>query len=222
MKQKILNALKTEYAKLGLSEKALDGVASFLEKTITDENGIDAAVKEASVAGLLKVYQSEMDSERGKAAKAAKDFEDYKKAHPEQDPGSPAPAPTPEENETLKLLKQMSEEITALKTRNEEADRRTRNAETIAKVREALKGDNCGVEPILNLVLANAQIEDADTVESLTARYKADYQAQYKTFYGDGQIPPVGGSNNPEPYKQGKFGGVVSALQKRGDLPKDE
>ena len=37
MKTKILNALRTEYANLGLGDKAFDGVASFLEKTITEE-----------------------------------------------------------------------------------------------------------------------------------------------------------------------------------------
>ena len=71
MKDKILNALRTEYANLGLGEKAFDGVASFLEKTVTEEDKIAEAVKEESVRNLLKSIQGESDSLRNKAAQAA-------------------------------------------------------------------------------------------------------------------------------------------------------
>lgn len=43
MKEKILAALKTNYAKLGFSQKALDGVAAFLEKTVNDDSQIETA-----------------------------------------------------------------------------------------------------------------------------------------------------------------------------------
>ena len=38
MKEKILVALKTKYSNLGFGAKALDGVASILEKSVTDES----------------------------------------------------------------------------------------------------------------------------------------------------------------------------------------
>ena len=44
MKEKILVALKTKYSNLGFGAKALDGVASILEKSVTDESQIETAV----------------------------------------------------------------------------------------------------------------------------------------------------------------------------------
>lgn len=62
MKTKILNALKTKYSNLGFGAKALDGVASVLEKTITEESQIDEAVN--GVEGLLRVFQADNDRYR--------------------------------------------------------------------------------------------------------------------------------------------------------------
>ena len=78
MKAKILNALKTKYANLGLGDKAFDGVASFLEKTITKEEEIEGVITREDTATLLKSIQGETDSLRTKHAQAVKDFEDYK------------------------------------------------------------------------------------------------------------------------------------------------
>ena len=82
MKEKIAKALKTEYASFGLSQKALDGVASIIEKTIKDESEIEAAIKEASVKELLKTFQSELDTFRQDKSRLQKEYEDYKKSHP--------------------------------------------------------------------------------------------------------------------------------------------
>ena len=54
--------MKTKYANLGFSAKALDGVASVLEKTITEENQIEDAVN--GVEGLLRVFQADNDRQR--------------------------------------------------------------------------------------------------------------------------------------------------------------
>ena len=86
MKEKIAKALKTEYASFGLSQKALDGVASIIEKTIKDESEIEAAIKEASVKELLKTFQSELDTFRQDKSRLQKEYEDYKKSHPEGNP----------------------------------------------------------------------------------------------------------------------------------------
>lgn len=217
MKTKIFNALKTEYKNLGLSDKALNGVAAFLEKTVTDENGIDAAIKEAYVSDLLKTYQSEVDTERQKASKATKDFDDYKKAHPA---GTP-PKADGDESEVMKLLKQMQEDNNALRLRLDNADKAKTKAETIAAIRENLKKENRGVDGLLNLILGNVEIGENDTVETLTAKYKDQYDANYKALYGDGAVPPVGGGGGGGGFRPGMFDGIVSGMQEKGILPKD-
>ena len=62
MKEKILAALKTKYSNLGFGAKVLDGVASILEKSVTDESQIETAV--GGVEPLLKVFQSDADRAR--------------------------------------------------------------------------------------------------------------------------------------------------------------
>lgn len=218
MKQKILNALKTEYANLGLSEKALNGVASFLEKTITDEGGIDAAIKEASVKGLLQIYQSELDSERGKASKAVKDFEDYKKAHPSEDPEPPKP--NEPNNEVLTLLKQIQDDNNALKARLDAKEKEVSDANVINAVKAALRGSRRTNEKVIDLALKGVAVSDGDTVESLTEKYQGEYDSLYKDLYGDGVMPNMGGFHREEGYKKGKFAGVVGSLQDSGVLDK--
>ena len=98
MKAKLLAALKTKYSNLGLSDKAFDGVAALLVKTVTKEEEIETAVAGSEVEALLKSIQSSVDTERTKATKAIKDLDDYKKAHPEDGGGG--------ENPELKQLKE--------------------------------------------------------------------------------------------------------------------
>lgn len=62
MKEKILAALKTKYSNLGFGAKVLDGVASILEKSVTDESQIETAV--GGIEPLLKVFQSDADRAR--------------------------------------------------------------------------------------------------------------------------------------------------------------
>lgn len=50
MKEKILVALKTKYSNLGFGAKALDGVASILEKSVTDESQIETAVSGSNLS----------------------------------------------------------------------------------------------------------------------------------------------------------------------------
>ena len=45
MKEKILAVLKTKYSNLGFDAKALDGVATSLVESVTDESQIETAVR---------------------------------------------------------------------------------------------------------------------------------------------------------------------------------
>ena len=55
MKDLILKVLKTKYKNLGFSEKAFEGVADYLAKTVTDEANIETAID--GVEGILKIFQ---------------------------------------------------------------------------------------------------------------------------------------------------------------------
>lgn len=216
MRQKILKALKTKYASKGLSEKALDGVAAFLEKTVTDEAQIDAAVSEAHVESLVNIYQSEADALRNAKAKAERDLADYKASHPEGKPAEQAKEDEGGDDQMAQVLK----ELKALKERAAADDARKRHSELMAGVRKALKDGNRGVEPLLDIVLKNPAIGDKDTLETLTKRYETEYDATYKSLYGDGAVPPAGGFYPGGGGDGGKddFSGVVARLRAEGKL----
>lgn len=70
MKEKILAALKTKYKTLGFSDKALDGVADILSKTVTEESAIDGTIE--GVEPLLKALQGDADKRVTEAVEKAK------------------------------------------------------------------------------------------------------------------------------------------------------
>ena len=77
MKEKILEVLRTKYSNLGLSKDILDGYAEYLSATVTEENGIEAAV--AAIEPLLKQQQKEFDKIR-----TQKKAEEVKKESPKE------------------------------------------------------------------------------------------------------------------------------------------
>jgi len=59
VKTKLLEALKTKNKTLGFSDKALDGVAEYLSKSVTKDEEVDATV--AGAEPLLKAFQGDLD-----------------------------------------------------------------------------------------------------------------------------------------------------------------
>ena len=77
MKEKILVALKTKYKTFGFGEKAFDGVADYLSKTVTDESQIETAI--GGVEGLLKAFQGDIDTVRNAKSGLQKELDELKK-----------------------------------------------------------------------------------------------------------------------------------------------
>jgi hypothetical protein len=77
MREKILVALKTKYKTLGFSEKAFDGVADYLSKTVTEESQIETAI--SGVEGLLKSFQGDVDFVRNEKSGLQKQLDELKK-----------------------------------------------------------------------------------------------------------------------------------------------
>lgn len=77
MKEKILMALKTKYKTFGFGEKAFDGVADYLSKTVTEESQIETAI--SGVEGLLKAFQGDIDTVRNAKSGLQKELDELKK-----------------------------------------------------------------------------------------------------------------------------------------------
>lgn len=90
MKEKLIQALKTKYKNLGFSDKAFDGVADYLAKTVVEENQIDNAISGVEI--LLKSFQGDVDKRVTEAIEKTK--KEYK-----PDAGADPKKTEPKENQ---------------------------------------------------------------------------------------------------------------------------
>lgn len=77
MKQKIKSALETKYKNLGFGDKAFDGVAEYLSKTVTEEAKIEESIN--GVESLLKAFQGDIDKVRNEKSSLQKELDELKK-----------------------------------------------------------------------------------------------------------------------------------------------
>lgn len=139
MKGKILVALKTKYKTFGFGDKAFDGVADYLSKTVTEESQIETAI--SGVEGLLKAFQGDIDTVRNEKSGLQKQLDELKKTIENSDP-NPNPNPNPEEKKDdvptwaqalIDSNKNLSNELSALKQEKLQA---TRQEQVLAKAKE--------------------------------------------------------------------------------------
>ena len=94
MKEKIIAAFKTKYLRFGLSNEAIDRIASAKEKTVTSEDQIEAAIADAETMSLIATELQKMrDKEIQSRTDLQASFNAYKEAHPETTPPATPPAP---------------------------------------------------------------------------------------------------------------------------------
>lgn len=84
MKEKILVALKTKYRNFGFGDKAFDGVADYLSKTVTEEGQIETAI--GGVEGLLKAFQGDIDTVRNEKSGLQKQLDELKNKNEDANP----------------------------------------------------------------------------------------------------------------------------------------
>lgn len=217
MKQKIIAALKTRYNNIGLGEKAFDGVAAFLEKTVTKEEDIEAAVAGDDVAALVRAIQGDQDSLRARNTELQRSLDELKAA------GSGNTDPNPGKGSATDdaALKELKERFDKLEDNYSRAMARERNSGIAAELRRKLKDRGSDCEPVLDLILKDLQIAETDTADTLVDRCVASYDETYKRFYGDGPAPRSGKAA-PEGYKRGDFSKEVERLRSEGKLPQQK
>ena len=212
MKAKLLTALKTEYAKSGLSDKAFDGVASVLVKTVTKEDEIDGVVKSEETKNLIKAYQTDTDKVRTEKASLQAEFDKYKKEHPEKD------GTNKNDDEPDDATKKLLERIEALENENKEAKAMASRSEKLTAVRAKMKDNGSDNENILDLVLEKAEFKDEDTVDDIATRLKSEYDAKFTKFYGEGAVPPTHKQTTSQ-YTGKEDDDFVESLRREGKLP---
>lgn len=220
MKQKILNALRTKFQRFGLSNEAVDRIASALEKTVTAESDIETAIAGAGTMELIaNELQKSADAERRVRSDLQKSFDEYKGKHPEETKPDPQ-KPSGGNDEVLTLLRKMQEDNEALKRRLDERDSAVRTGEMKQKVLSALRDAKRENPAVIDGIMRGFVVGKDDTVDGLIRRYTDAYDADYKKYYGNGVIPPVGNMFPArEQHGKGDFKGAVDRLRSSGVLP---
>lgn len=188
MKEKILVALKTKYKTFGFSDKAFDGVADYLSKTVTEESQIETAI--GGVEGLLKAFQGDIDFVRNEKSGLQKQLNELKEKYDNPNPNSqPKPEEKPQKTDIAKMIadgiaagiKPFADELASFKA---ERAQEARNAQILAKAKEY--GISEKLVPMLNIP------SDAD----LDAFMKDAKQ----TFVNAGMksVPPESGETKPK------------------------
>ena len=133
MKAKILVGLKTKYKTFGFSDKAFDGVADYLSKTVTEEGQIETAI--GGVEGLLKVFQGDVDFVRNEKSGLQKQFDELKNKLE-----NPTPPTTPPTEEIPAWAQTLIDQGKSFNERLDKVDEskalEQRNASILAKAKE--------------------------------------------------------------------------------------
>lgn len=197
MKTKILQELKQRYSNLGVSDKAFDGVADFLSKTITEEERIPEVVGNAE--SFLKAYQSDVDKERTSVSKLRKELEGYKK---EQEPKPNDPKPNDNQgNEPSEREKQMMQQLEAQQKQIELILGQRSHEGKMAQI-TALLGEKKIPESFYSMALNGRTFNNETDVDSLVSAIEQGYtkfrdESANDRFSGGGK-PEAGGQPNDD------------------------
>lgn len=222
MKNKIKEALKTEYVNLGLGEKAFDGVAILLAKTTTDENDIATVIKGAEVKGLLTAIQGEGDKSRQEKSDLQKKLDTYMTAHPEAPP-EPIIKPVPPvegtpltaemikkifDQSALDMITPIHEKFAAF----EQEKAKGNLLQQAVSMKEALKLKPEWKKQAEDAwAYATTTVAPTDTPEAIVDRFKGRYD-QYMSWQGVNGYVPADGSGGTEKSSTAK---IVDAIIKK-------
>ena len=188
-KDSIANALKTRYQRFGLSNEAIDRIASAKEKTVTSEDAIEEGIADTETMGLIAIELMKMrDKEISNKTDLQRAFDAYKEKNPVPKPsGEPAPeAPKPTEVPEPEWAK-------ALRERFEREDKEKADMVVRESVTARLKKEGCTNAGILTSTMKGFTRGKDETEDDAVARLKTEYNDSYKEVFGDGAVPGLGG-----------------------------
>lgn len=220
-KEEIATALKTKYQRFGLSNEAIDRIASAREKTVTSEEEIATATADVVTMELIA---SELQKMRDKEIQTRTDtqraFDTYKEKNPEggKPKGDPNP-PTPTEPSKADPMPE-PEWAKKLRERYEREDREKAEKETKDSITARLKMEGCNNNGIIKFVMAGYTPVKDESQDDAVKRLKESYAAAYKETFGDGGIPGYGG----QPFLDGKsaIDNKNAFLREQGLLPQEK
>lgn len=189
MINKIKQALKTKFSTLGLGEKAFDGVAEFLSKTVTEDANIETAV--AGMEPMLKVFQTEADRRVTDLQKKNTELEEKLKITP--------PPTTPSVTNPVVGVDDVPEPAWAKAIREQQEAILNKQALTDKASKEnALKASAKSLmikqgikESLCDKILNKHTISETDTIESISLAGVEEYNSIRAEFSEEAGMPSV-------------------------------
>ena len=210
--EKILQALKTKYAHLGLEESVLKAIATRLAAAVKDDTEIENAVK--GVEEEVKLLQSVADKGRTsltKAEEARKKLEkELEEARAKSNPNPPTPSTEPKPDEMPEWAKRLVEDVTnqgkAIQAFQEEKQQQSAKERFINQLKTQ------GVSETFYKHHLGRTFKDNTEMEAFVNELRADEQAFLQTQANTGlsshSRPIVGGGlkeNEPSAEVQALF-----------------
>jgi hypothetical protein len=99
-----------------------------------------------------------------------------------------------------------------------ETEKNARRESVVKDVHAKMKAMGCVNDFIRNTTLANLEMADSDTADSIAERMKSAYDENFKQAFGDGYTPPKGkkeGTGDEVDYEA-----MVAGLKQSGVIPK--
>ena len=211
-KEKIASALKTKYQRFGLSNEAVDRIASAREKTVTSEEEIETAVADVETMTLIATEVQKMrDMEIQKRTDTQRAFDTYKEKNPEaKTPETKPEEPKETEPEWARRLREQNERIEAWFQTEAKA---RRLSDSLSKVEAGLRESGCTNPGILKATLKGFALKEGETEDSAVERLKGEYNSSYKDTFGEGPVPGLGGQ---------AFGDAKTAISKKNDFLREQ
>lgn len=209
MKEQIITAFKTKYQSFGLSNEAIDRIASAKEKTVTKPEDIEAALADVETMTLIaKEVQKMRDGEIQKRTDLQKNFDTYKASHPDKTDPDPDPDPDDKDKDLRDQIKKLTERLDR-QEKDKEAGKLL--SEVIAESKQKLTH-----EKAFRLTEREFTLKEDETKEDALKRFEEAYNANKKEFFSDGVIPPFGSGEHTDgeqafkdrmkAFADGKFG----------------
>ena len=192
MKQKIIAQLRTKYQRFGLSNEAIDRIASAKEKTVTSESDIETAIADAETMELIaNELQKSADAERRNRSDLQKSFDEYKEKHPENNPDPKPDTKQEDEPEWAKKLRESNERIEARFKADDDAKKLAANRAAVETKLKAEISQSAFNQGVFNATLKGFALLENETIEDAVKRLKGDYDTALTDTFGSGPIPGV-------------------------------
>lgn len=187
-KEEIATALKTKYQRFGLSNEAIDRIASAREKTVASEGDVEAAVADVATMELIAFELQKMrDKEIQSRTDTQRAFDTYKEKHPDKTPEPPTP-PTPPQPGPM----DEPEWAKNLRERFEREDKEKKDKQVRDTLTARLKMEGCSNTGIIKFVMTEYSPVEGESEDDAVKRLKESYSSAYTETFGAGPIPGYG------------------------------